>query len=230
MKNILHDVINALLADKQDEASAALSEFFASKTKMLLNEQEAYDVFLDGKKIDTVFQNSSKDTVADVKKSLVDHDGYDSGIVVKKAKNKKKKLKESDESVLTEDAYFDRLVSNVVDNFTTDAILATTDDDLSDPEALLNYVKSSEFGNNVYKYVVGRFGTGSLGDAALRNLTKKALTFIRRGLVEQLGVKGKRKAPRSYGGGEDRPGPNFEWRSDDTRERDGPQYDPDGRY
>ena len=50
----------------------------------------AWDVFLNGKKIDTVW-DSDKDA-ADVKRSLVNHDGYDSEIVVKKSR----KLKESE--------------------------------------------------------------------------------------------------------------------------------------
>mgnify|MGYP003137853219 CR=1 FL=1 len=44
---------------------------------------KAYDVFLNGKEIDTVFYTDS--TVDDVKRSLVDRDGYNPGIVVKKA-------------------------------------------------------------------------------------------------------------------------------------------------
>jgi hypothetical protein len=44
---------------------------------------QAYDVYLRGRLIDTVFYNiGGKETIADVKKSLVDHDGYDSNIVV----------------------------------------------------------------------------------------------------------------------------------------------------
>ena len=44
---------------------------------------QAYDVYLRGRLIDTVFYNiGGKETIADVKKSLVDHDRYDSNIVV----------------------------------------------------------------------------------------------------------------------------------------------------
>ena len=48
----------------------------------------AFDVFLNGKQIDTVFWNNRADggaviTADDVKKSLIDHDGYDPRIEVK---------------------------------------------------------------------------------------------------------------------------------------------------
>ena len=44
---------------------------------------QAYDVYLRGRLIDTVFYNiGGKETISDVKKSLVDHDHYDPAIVV----------------------------------------------------------------------------------------------------------------------------------------------------
>jgi len=48
--------------------------------------QYAYSVFLDGKEIDTVFYSGEQE-VEDVKRSLVDHDGYDSRIEVKLAES-----------------------------------------------------------------------------------------------------------------------------------------------
>lgn len=57
--------------------------------------QQAWNVYLNGKLIDTVFCAPSDDA-DDVKRSLVNHDGYDSGIVVKKrrvGKSMKKKSK-----------------------------------------------------------------------------------------------------------------------------------------
>jgi hypothetical protein len=45
---------------------------------------QAWNVYLHGKLIDTVF-NDPRDTREEVKKSLVNHDGYDSEIIVKKA-------------------------------------------------------------------------------------------------------------------------------------------------
>jgi len=46
----------------------------------------AFDVFLKGKEIDTVFYSRPFPAVAEVKKSLVNHDGYSSEIVVKERK------------------------------------------------------------------------------------------------------------------------------------------------
>lgn len=52
---------------------------------------KAWDVYLNGRLIDTVFYNDKCDggakiVAADVKQSLVDHDGYSPNIVVRKAK------------------------------------------------------------------------------------------------------------------------------------------------
>ena len=45
---------------------------------------QAYTVFLNGKNIDTVFYGNNVDTNADdVKRDLIDHDGYDPRIIVK---------------------------------------------------------------------------------------------------------------------------------------------------
>jgi hypothetical protein len=47
------------------------------------NTHQAYDVFLRGKHVDTVFYSASLNEPADeVKRSLINHDGYDSAIVV----------------------------------------------------------------------------------------------------------------------------------------------------
>jgi hypothetical protein len=217
MKKKLHEMVNALIAGREDDASIALSKFFAAKTKLLLHEQEAYDVFLNGKLIDTIFQNSSNDTVADVKKSLVDHDGYDSGIVVKKAKSKKK-LKEG---ALNEDAYFDRVIKNVVDHYLDGSEFGED----FDPTDWVSFVQSPDFVKDVYKYVLGRYGSSNtMGDRAMQNL---ASILIRKDVTERFkGIKGHGR----YRGGEERPEsmhPNY--RSDDTAERDGPQYYDDER-
>ena len=47
---------------------------------------QAWDVYLRGKNIDTVFYTDKSITADEIKRSLVDHDGYDPNIVVKKAK------------------------------------------------------------------------------------------------------------------------------------------------
>jgi hypothetical protein len=59
------------------------------------NPHHAYDVFLNGKKIDTVFY-SHAEPVDDVKRSLVNHDGYDYNIVVRKARRKNPGSKRGD--------------------------------------------------------------------------------------------------------------------------------------
>lgn len=98
-KEHLHTVVSSLVNDDSDTAKDALSQYLQSRASEMINgtpsaptdssvtegTKFAYDVFKDGKKIDTVFQTSDED-VADVKKSLVDHDGYDGDIVVKKRK------------------------------------------------------------------------------------------------------------------------------------------------
>jgi hypothetical protein len=49
------------------------------------NSQQAFDVYLNGRCIDTVFYSASANVDADeVKRSLVGHDGYDPAIVVRK--------------------------------------------------------------------------------------------------------------------------------------------------
>ena len=48
---------------------------------------DAFNVYLNGKLIDTVFYHkSNKETCEEVKISLVNHDGYDPLIVVKKVR------------------------------------------------------------------------------------------------------------------------------------------------
>jgi hypothetical protein len=47
----------------------------------------AFNVYFKGRIIDTVFySNNTKETTKDVKKSLVEHDGYHPNIVVRKAR------------------------------------------------------------------------------------------------------------------------------------------------
>ena len=48
---------------------------------------KAFTVYYKGRLIDKVFYSeNSKETCADVKRSLVNHDGYNSAIVVRKAR------------------------------------------------------------------------------------------------------------------------------------------------
>lgn len=48
----------------------------------------AFDVYLDGKRIDTVFYSAPTDP-DDVRRSLIGHDGYDSRIEVRKSRRRK---------------------------------------------------------------------------------------------------------------------------------------------
>jgi hypothetical protein len=45
---------------------------------------QAWNIYLRGKLIDTVFC-SAGDSAADVRRSLVEHDGYDAGITVRRS-------------------------------------------------------------------------------------------------------------------------------------------------
>ena len=47
--------------------------------------QQAFDVYLNGRNIDTVFYSGPVDA-DEVRRSLIDHDGYDSDIEVRKAR------------------------------------------------------------------------------------------------------------------------------------------------
>jgi hypothetical protein len=55
---------------------------------------QAFDVYLNGKLIDTVFYTKGFDA-EEVKKSLIDHDGYDPEIEIKKPRAKKKVAEET---------------------------------------------------------------------------------------------------------------------------------------
>ena len=62
---------------------------FLKKLVTLLG-MKTFDIYLDGKKIDTVFySNSDNVTIDEVKQSLINHDGYNVRIKVKAAKKKK---------------------------------------------------------------------------------------------------------------------------------------------
>jgi hypothetical protein len=53
---------------------------------------KGWDVYLNGKKIDTVFYDNEPPMAAeDIKRSLVNHDGYDDRIEVKAARKSRKK-------------------------------------------------------------------------------------------------------------------------------------------
>ncbi len=76
-------------APKEETAATELDTYMLRPVQ----KNQAFDVFLDDKEIDTVFY-SSGDVVdeEEVKKSLVEHDGYDPNIVVKRAALEKKSV------------------------------------------------------------------------------------------------------------------------------------------
>lgn len=100
-------MVNALVGGENDKAKEYLSQYFNEVGSKLIsgqpqpthpvNESYAFDVYKDGKIIDTVFYSGKNTTVEDIKKSLVDHDGYDSDIVVKKVRKSPSKKNQQKE-------------------------------------------------------------------------------------------------------------------------------------
>jgi hypothetical protein len=58
-----------------------MESYKQARTKM-----QAYDVYLNGKCIDTVFFNKKGIDAEYVKSALINHDGYDDRIIVRKVK------------------------------------------------------------------------------------------------------------------------------------------------
>jgi hypothetical protein len=52
--------------------------------------QDAFDVYLNGKHIDTVFASVGAYDADEMKKSLINHDGYSAGIKVRKVRKANK--------------------------------------------------------------------------------------------------------------------------------------------
>jgi len=52
--------------------------------------QDAFDVYLNGKHIDTVFASVGAYDAEEMKNSLINHDGYSAGIQVRKVRKAKK--------------------------------------------------------------------------------------------------------------------------------------------
>lgn len=99
MNEILHKMVDSLVIGDSEKAKEHLSQYFNGVASGMISDptpaekkveestKYAFDVFKDGKKIDTVF--STSDSAEEMKKSLIDHDGYDSDISVKLRKEKK---------------------------------------------------------------------------------------------------------------------------------------------
>lgn len=47
---------------------------------------DAFNVYLNGKLIDTLYFTKGQETSDEVRRSLINHDGYDSRIIVKKVR------------------------------------------------------------------------------------------------------------------------------------------------
>ena len=96
--------------NKEEKAKAAEE---AAKTEVTAaGAHQAWDVFLNGKNIDTVFYTPSPDVDADyVKRSLVNHDGYDPNIEVRQGKDLKKKS-----SLYTEAATNEQVIQMFADD------------------------------------------------------------------------------------------------------------------
>lgn len=103
MNTLLHQMVDSLVAGDEDTAKARLSQYFDNAASGMITDKptqlpsppeqleegsNAFDVYKDGKKIDTIF--STETDAADIKKSLIDKDGYDPSITVKLRKEKKK--------------------------------------------------------------------------------------------------------------------------------------------
>lgn len=76
----LHDMIGKFL-----ERAALTTPQRSGEPPRQLRPSKAFHVFQDGKKLETVYFLASM-SPAEVKKSLVDHDGFDADIVVKEGR------------------------------------------------------------------------------------------------------------------------------------------------
>lgn len=91
-KELLLDFVNGVINKDSDSSEKAFQSYLTGRAKEMIQEakeekakeklvEKAFDVYKNGKLIDTVFYNY--DDAEEVKKSLIDHDGYDSDIKVK---------------------------------------------------------------------------------------------------------------------------------------------------
>ena len=116
----------------------------------------AYNVYLRGKLIDTVFQ-SGVSTVDEVKRSLIDHDGYDPAIRVTKAARSSGSGSMARSSKLTQkrldadEAMFDRRFGGLVSNENGDNIQLS----FNDPDDLQHYLDN----HTLWTHVDGDAGT-----------------------------------------------------------------------
>jgi len=85
---------------EKDEKETPKEEKMEHKKSASASHSKAFDVFLDGKNIDTVFYSIDEVVDADeVKKSLIEHDGYDPNIEVEEVISNKKASLEVEEDI-----------------------------------------------------------------------------------------------------------------------------------
>jgi hypothetical protein len=137
-------------------------------TRLLIEGSTAYDVYLNNKLIDTVFQ-SGPSTPEEVKKSLINHDGYDPGIVVKKARKKKEGCDEQrgkNKAVDTKGKMADKLAAKCEEEDTLELndILERVKSDTASVEKLIEdnlfYAIERDLGNGTVKHVSSTIQSG----------------------------------------------------------------------
>lgn len=77
---------------------------------------DAFDVYLNGKLIDTVFASVGSYDYQEMKKSLVEHDGYDPSIEVKVKKQSVNARKEKKTMTKAEEKQIDKKVESLSNN------------------------------------------------------------------------------------------------------------------
>lgn len=75
--------IDRLFETEPGSPSERAARHYGRALRKPVRRQRAFNVYLNGENIDTVFYSSGTNVDADeVKRSLINHDGYDSGITV----------------------------------------------------------------------------------------------------------------------------------------------------
>lgn len=120
--------------DEAPEENPVAGLRLSSQKKAGMN---AYDVFLGGKCIDTVFDNETDPH--EVKRSLVNHDGYDSGITVRRSRKPRRTPAKGMEASQKAAAYGDKRDYPKIEIFVNGEYKATTTWAKTVEEALTRY-------------------------------------------------------------------------------------------
>jgi hypothetical protein len=124
-----------------DAAIAAAKKYRKDAAAKNAGASIAYDVFLGGKRIDTVFD--SETDPHEVKRSLVNHDGYDSGITVRKARKPSHTPAKGVEASQKVAAYGDKRDYPKIEIFVNGVYKATTTWAKTVEEALTRYKEAN---------------------------------------------------------------------------------------